>query len=400
MTNQSAAGIVNYHRIPSSKGNVDSNTLCYMFQTAMRAFDYEFAEKKMVNGIEEVVMKEWTNHLHTKYNLKDKNRPWNSKDLTLFGAMPQAKYFDKDAVMNVPFMSLAQGVKRFPSVARGDGANLTRCVQYAVAHPREVLLFPQDFASLTRRLGATLIRDEHYDCATFKRWKRGQAPNPPGRVIPPLVFASGMSAPAQASGSAAVTRRRSRVTKVERTRKKTTPGNQPHQIQFQLSRYQHVPAYAANEIISSSTEPQHELPVVEQNPFSDDFFNMPDFFDNSANIGTPALEENSYLHPATMDEVFNAGHDFHDGPQSWMASQPFAENSRGYSSDSMGLDPHQAPASATNTPASDPFQATSTPDMPPADNTMYFAPAGDVFGMGSESGTPHPADAELWWFGG
>jgi hypothetical protein len=71
--------------------------------------------------------------------------------------------------MNVPFKSLAQGVKRFPSVARGDGANLTRCVQYAVSHSREELLFPQDFASLTHRLGATMIHDEHYDCVSFKR---------------------------------------------------------------------------------------------------------------------------------------------------------------------------------------------------------------------------------------
>jgi hypothetical protein len=101
-----------------------------------------------------------------------------------------------------------------------------------------------------------------------------------------------------------------------------------------------------------------------------------------------------------MDEVFNTGDGFHDGPQSWMASQHFAENSRGLSSDPMRLDPYQSPASATNTPAFDPFQATSHPDMSPAGNTMYFAPAEDVFGMGSESGTPHPADAELWWFGG
>jgi hypothetical protein len=127
---------------------------------------------------------------------------------------------------------------------------------------------------------------------------------------------------------------------------------------------------------------------------------MPDFFDNSANIGTPALEENLYVHPVTMDEVFNAGNGFHDGPQLWMASQHFAENSRGLSFDPMGLDPHQSPASATNTPAFDPFQAPSTPDMPPTGNSMYFAPAGDVFDVGSKSGTAHFADAEVWWFGG
>jgi hypothetical protein len=89
MTNQTAAGIINYHRIPSSKGDVDSNMLCYISQTAMRAFDYEFAEKKMVNGIEEVVMREWTNHLHRKYNLKDKNRPWTPRILRFLERCPR-----------------------------------------------------------------------------------------------------------------------------------------------------------------------------------------------------------------------------------------------------------------------------------------------------------------------
>ncbi|KAF2870524.1 hypothetical protein BDV95DRAFT_496123, partial [Massariosphaeria phaeospora] len=68
----------------------------------------------------------------------------------------------------VLFKDLAQGVKKMPS--GHDALDLTKCVQYHLAHPDEQWYFPNDFDRLVQHLGTTLVKPEHYDQAVFARW--------------------------------------------------------------------------------------------------------------------------------------------------------------------------------------------------------------------------------------
>ncbi|KAH7084314.1 hypothetical protein FB567DRAFT_550323 [Paraphoma chrysanthemicola] len=185
MSNQIVADIINYHRVASFKGSVTNTALCHTMQKAMRdgmvLRGQTVSDTELIDADDEEDKKAWSKKLHEKLDLKNKDGPWDHNNLTLAGCYPQSFYRDQTFVAKIPFKSLARGVDRFPSVQRGDGADLTRCVQYAVAHPDLDLSFPDDFAELTQFLGATTIGDEHYDGATFRRWQKDGAPNPPAR---------------------------------------------------------------------------------------------------------------------------------------------------------------------------------------------------------------------------
>jgi hypothetical protein len=183
-TNKIMSTMANYFRQFDTKGAVDKNTLCHIMQKAMRDHGYDLTDANGNTGIK------WTNTLHKTTNMRNQDGPWDGTNLTLRGVLPQCAYYlgdydnENEPIDNVPFASLATGVQRFPSIELGDGLDLTRCVQYAKAHPQEKWLFPCDFQELTRRLGgAIVVQEQHLDRAAFRRWNNGQTPQPPAPVM-------------------------------------------------------------------------------------------------------------------------------------------------------------------------------------------------------------------------
>lgn len=69
----------------------------------------------------------------------------------------------------IPFKDLALHVKEHPS---GDDAlDLTRCVKYALKHPKEEWLFPDDFVKLVKHIGGPLpVSHSHLDNQLFARY--------------------------------------------------------------------------------------------------------------------------------------------------------------------------------------------------------------------------------------
>ncbi len=68
----------------------------------------------------------------------------------------------------IPFKDLARHVKEHPS--GNDALDLTRCVDYAIKHPKEKWLFPTDFNKLVEHIGGPLtVTRSHLDRQLFKR---------------------------------------------------------------------------------------------------------------------------------------------------------------------------------------------------------------------------------------
>jgi hypothetical protein len=183
VTNQVIETIVNYHRDEMVKGGVEANNLLKVMQKHMRARRIHFYPMmKKVRGGMEQVDEPWTSTLHKKFNTKDHYGPWDPNNLECTGYSPDLG--NQNLVPNVRFDSLAKDMKRYPSIVCGDGLNLTRCVQYAAAHPGEDLMYPRDFTALTDKLGRLPVQPQHFDAAVFDRFKNRRTPNPPARLIP------------------------------------------------------------------------------------------------------------------------------------------------------------------------------------------------------------------------
>jgi hypothetical protein len=159
------ANIVNSHRF-WEKYPAMPNSLCHMLKTEMR---------KGLGG-----KKDWTVTKHSKGHLSY-DYEWDEEDLTLNGIILNCEVVPTGRsngtvedlqVENIPFAELALNVRVHPSYKRGDGFILTRCVQYAAAHPEKEYLFPRDFAHLAQKLddGRELTAD-HLDAASITRWK-------------------------------------------------------------------------------------------------------------------------------------------------------------------------------------------------------------------------------------
>jgi hypothetical protein len=198
ITNQVVETIVNYHRDEMDKGEVEANNLLKIMQKSMRDRQiHQYPAMKNVEGEMKQVDEPWTSKLHKKFNTKDHYGPWDPNNLECTGYTPDLG--NENLVPNVRFNSLAKDVKRYPSIARGDGLNVTRCVQYAVAHPEEDWMYPRDFTALIDKLGRLRVQPHHFDAAVFDRFKNRQTPNPPARLIP-----SSRAAAAQRAAAAAV----------------------------------------------------------------------------------------------------------------------------------------------------------------------------------------------------
>jgi hypothetical protein len=117
-----------------------------------------------------------TSHQLGSYNY---DFEWDVDDLTLNGVTLQCEIFPKTdnqgAIKNrpvegVPFTDLAKGLACYPSIVDGDGHDLTRCVQYCVAHPNKEYIFPRDFPRLVEELGELPVSEGNADRAVFERW--------------------------------------------------------------------------------------------------------------------------------------------------------------------------------------------------------------------------------------
>jgi len=155
----------------------------------MRGHGYECPQLELVEGKWEPVNKPWTQTRHIKHNLKDEYGTWDPEELSVADFAVQCEYNlgkkrGGGIVDNVPMASLGNGVKNFPSVSTGDGLHLTRCVQYAMAHPNLDLMFPRDFKSVTESLPPVTRGPQHSDAATFARFRNGNTSTPPGPAAP------------------------------------------------------------------------------------------------------------------------------------------------------------------------------------------------------------------------
>jgi hypothetical protein len=161
LTQTITANMVNHFRyLPKS---LLPNSLCKGFQSTMRS----------CSGYGDWTL---TSHQSGTYGY---DFEWDTDDLTLTGVTLQCEIFPKHnnqgAVKNlrvegVPFADLANGVASYPSIADGDGHDLTRCVQYCVAHPDKNYIFPRDFSRLAKKLGELPVSERNTDRAVFERW--------------------------------------------------------------------------------------------------------------------------------------------------------------------------------------------------------------------------------------
>ncbi|KAF1828290.1 hypothetical protein BDW02DRAFT_603540 [Decorospora gaudefroyi] len=155
--------MVNYYRVLAKP--VSNSALTKLFNKAMRP----------ASGYLDWIVRE------QQAGLYETDFEWAADDLTLTGITLQCEIFPElnadglirnMPVEGVPFADLAKGVARYPSITAGDGHDLTRCVQYVVAHPEKEYIFPRDFEKLIEKLGGALpVSPKHTDAAVFARWK-------------------------------------------------------------------------------------------------------------------------------------------------------------------------------------------------------------------------------------
>ncbi|KAH7084313.1 hypothetical protein FB567DRAFT_550322 [Paraphoma chrysanthemicola] len=164
-TTDEISKIINYHRVSPKTHKAMNNTLLHATQKTMR--DANFTN--------------WTVGKHHMGLYSAQNQNWDAKNLNLDGMRPQCEYVkghgNGDAPQdNVKFSTLAIGVQHFPSLATGDGLDLTRCVEFAVQNPHLDLQYPRDFKEITKHLGQGIVQDKHYDRSAAARWRRAPKP--------------------------------------------------------------------------------------------------------------------------------------------------------------------------------------------------------------------------------
>ncbi|KAF9693151.1 hypothetical protein EKO04_008852 [Ascochyta lentis] len=162
--------------MPSS--NYQANSTTIMMHYAMRRAGYE----------------EWT--IGTRHEYED-DREYDENSLYVGDFRPprithpknvstKQKTKEDELARNcaadpIPFKDLALHVKKHPSGS--DALDLTRCVDYALKHPKEQWLFPNDFQKLVKHLGGPLpVTHSHLDPQLFARCNSIYKAHGPGRL--------------------------------------------------------------------------------------------------------------------------------------------------------------------------------------------------------------------------
>jgi hypothetical protein len=188
LTSQIAAIMHEHYRhLDSSKTKaIDRTTFTHIIRKAMRDHGYDITTTETINGQLVPVVKPWTIGQHVQHGMKDWFGPWDEEDLSVAVLRVQCEHDlgkkSGDLVDNIPTASLANGVKRFPSLETGDGMDLTRSVEIAVANQDLDLQFPRDFEPLTKLLPLIRVEPKHFDGAAFERFKKGKVPTPMGPI--------------------------------------------------------------------------------------------------------------------------------------------------------------------------------------------------------------------------
>ena len=161
------AVIINEFRNQPRGKRYPSNSVRIMMTSAMRSAGF----------------KDWTIGAHDRWprengigesclSVKD-FRPPRVTHPTIFNN-PQEDMRNAE-VEPIAFRDLALHLKKHP--AGNDALDLTRCVQYALLHQNEDLLFPTDFAYLITKLGGPqTVTTFHYDREAFARREKSVAP--------------------------------------------------------------------------------------------------------------------------------------------------------------------------------------------------------------------------------
>lgn len=147
----------------------------------------------MKNAMRGAGFKGWTVSKHGEYERPDPSYPANSLDVTEFrcprethpktpSSGDSASLKHNSEAPPIEFKSLALDVQQHPSGP--DALDLTRCVAYALAHPNEHWLFPDDFGTLVNKLGGpTPVTHLHLDGAAFTRVKGTHGPASTNTVV-------------------------------------------------------------------------------------------------------------------------------------------------------------------------------------------------------------------------
>jgi hypothetical protein len=112
----------------------------------------------------------WTFKTHATWHTKAAAKTWNVELLTIPDIQPPSKNGKKTgAAAPIQFKSLANGVKAPPQGS--DALDLTRMVDYAILHPSESWLYPDDYAELLNTIGGKAkVTLDHTDKYLSNRW--------------------------------------------------------------------------------------------------------------------------------------------------------------------------------------------------------------------------------------
>jgi hypothetical protein len=146
-----------FRNFPGGKSEFPANSVHIMMKDAMRRAGYDL----------------WTVNSHQQ--LFSQTRFWDSGYLSVARFRTPRITHPKVGLTSrnleappVEFRDLACHVKKHPSGR--DALDLTRCVLYAVEHPKESWKCPTDFARLVEKIGGpSAVTTDHTDTALFQR---------------------------------------------------------------------------------------------------------------------------------------------------------------------------------------------------------------------------------------
>ena len=112
----------------------------------------------------------WTFNIHEKWH-GPRRATWNESSIDVAGFRTPCEIGEGgELASDFPFADLAVGVWRFP--VGSDALDLTRMVEYCVAHPEERWKYPSDYGRLLALIGGPhQVEMEHRDRMAFHRWK-------------------------------------------------------------------------------------------------------------------------------------------------------------------------------------------------------------------------------------